>query len=278
MTRPPVETVRQANDLWFPFNQRWLMRFWNLLFLDPAPLQPDPRHDAAWNRGRYLVAGIGHCGACHTPRNLLGAEAGGHALGGGVSAGWTAPALDAGSPAPVPWSAAQIFGYLREGRDAAHGAAAGPMQEITDSLAGADPADLHAIAAYLASLQGGRKPMPRRAAPRAADEALGAAIFAGACAECHGGGEPMLPPHGIDLSHSTPLAETDPRDAIQIVLAGIEPPAGQAGPAMPGFADSLTDSQLAALLAYIRAHYGSGPAWAGLEAKVRELRQGREGG
>ena len=104
MTRRPVETSTPVNALAFPLDQRWLMAFWNLLFLDSKPFRPDPQHTAEWNRGAYLVLGLGHCGGCHTPRNLGGAEKTGQALGGGEAEGWRAPALNANSPAPVPWN------------------------------------------------------------------------------------------------------------------------------------------------------------------------------
>ena len=91
------------DDLRFPFNQRWLMWFWNILYNPDRRFAPDPAKSAAWNRGAYLVEALGHCGDCHTPRNLLGAERRAKAFAGGEAEGWHAPALDATSPAPVPW-------------------------------------------------------------------------------------------------------------------------------------------------------------------------------
>src|SRR5216110_2369452 len=92
-----------------------------------------------------------HCGDCHTPRNLLGAEKDGEALAGGEAEGWSAPALNAASPAPVPWDASHLFAYLRRGWDAEHGAAAGPMQPIVNDLAKPDESDVRAIATYIAA-------------------------------------------------------------------------------------------------------------------------------
>jgi mono/diheme cytochrome c family protein len=273
MTRRPVETTQLPNRLLFPLKQRWLMSLWNLLFFHQARFRPDPRRDAEWNRGAYLVAGLGHCGDCHTPRNLFGAEENDRKFAGGTGEGWTAPALPA---APMPWNAAQLFHYLRRGWDTAHGAAAGPMQAVTEGLAQADPADVRAIAAYLAS----RRPRetPRRGhagnGEAAAGNRLGAALFAGACARCHVGGTAMLPPHGIDLARSAAVNAADPRDAILIVLGGIRQPDGRAGPYMPGFADSFSEREMAALLSFVRARYSDGPAWRGLAARARALRQG----
>ncbi len=257
MTREPVETYQRAHELVFPLNQRWLMTLWNLLFLDRTPFRPDPQHSAEWNRGAYLVAGAGHCGDCHTPRNLLGGEKTGQALAGGTEAGWLAPALNAASPAPVPWDEPHLFAYLRQGWDAEHGAAAGPMQPVVDSLARADEADVRAIATYLAAQQGAislqRRQRAAEVLARAAGspeppkpgpgQDLGAAIFAGACSSCHTGSAAMVPPRGIDLALSTVIAEPDPRDAIHIVLDGIRPGDARAGPWMPGFGDAFSDAQ-----------------------------------
>ena len=293
MTRRPVEAYRHANDLMFPLDKRWLIAFWNLLFLDHAPVRPDPQHDAEWNRGAYLVAALGHCGDCHTPRNLLGAETSGAALGGGESEGWLAPALNAASPAPVPWDKAHLLAYLRHGWDVAHGAAAGPMHPVIDDLAQADEADLRAIAAYLAAQQSEPSPARRQRATaamaRAAErelpkplpgEELGATLFAGACAVCHAGsgisdGAGMVTPRGINLALSTAINMPDPRNAIRIVLDGILPAGGE-GPTMPRFGAAFTDAQLAALLGYIRAHYADMPAWPDLAAQVHNIRHSKQ--
>ncbi|HEV8679323.1 MAG TPA: cytochrome c [Stellaceae bacterium] len=285
MTRPPVETFQRPNEPQLLFAQTWLMTLWNLLFLDESRFRADPQRSAEWNRGAYLVAGLGHCGACHTPRNLLAAEKTSQALSGGdAGEGWRAPALNASSPAPVPWDEAHLFAYLRHGWDPEHGAAAGPMQPVIDGLARADESDVRAIAAYLAAQQGEISPERRRLAAAARERAAGppprpmpgeeqaAAIFDGACAACHAGGPPTAPPRGINLALSTAISDPDPRNAIRIVLDGIRPGEGRAGPWMPGFAGAFTDTQLAAVLAYIRAHYGNGRPWADLAAEVRNLR------
>jgi mono/diheme cytochrome c family protein len=278
MTRPPVQTTQLPNRLPFPLDQRWLMSFWNLLFFHPAPFRPDPQRSAEWNRGAYLVEGLGHCGDCHTPRNLFGAENAARPLAGGTAEGWSAPALGALSPAPTAWRAAQLVDYLQRGWDAIHGAAAGPMQPVVAGLAQADPADLRAIATYIAAQQRPATAAPRRPATgntAIADDQLGAALFSGACARCHGGGAAMLPPRGIDLAMSTAVAEADPRDAILVVLDGIAQPNARAGPDMPGFAGAFSDAQIAALLSYVRAHHGGGPAWPDLARRVHDLRQAK---
>src|SRR6185295_14582733 len=102
-----------------------------------------------------------------------------------------------------------------------------------------------------------------------------AAIFAGACAACHVGRRDVAPPRGIDLALSTPINDSEPRNAILVLLDGIAPGGERAGPLMPGFAGAFTDPQLAGLLRYLRAHYSAGPAWADLEGKVRNVRDTR---
>jgi mono/diheme cytochrome c family protein len=290
MTREPVSNRAPANKLPFPLNQRWILAFWKLFYLDKEPFQSDPRHTAEWNRGAYLVEGLGHCGDCHTPRNLLGAEKEDQTLAGGEAEGWVAPAVNAASPAPVPWDAAHLFEYLRRGWSAEHGAAAGPMQPIVNNLMMAHHEDVKAMATYLADKMGNPSSerqhqakvrlttLPSHTEPAKADpgQEIGARIFAGACADCHLGSLTIAPPRGIDLSLSTVLSLDDPRDAIRIVLDGIRQPAEESGPSMPRFDGALTDAQLAALLGYVRAHYGHGSAWPQLERQIHEIRQSED--
>ncbi|MBV9826367.1 MAG: c-type cytochrome [Alphaproteobacteria bacterium] len=287
MTRPPVENFVPANELPFPLNQRWGLAFWNALFLDRRPVMPDPSQSPEWNRGAYLVAGLGHCGDCHTPRNLLGAEERSRALSGGEAEGWPAPSLGPDSPAPVPWNAEHLFAYLRHGSDTEHGAPAGPMQSVTDAMSHADEVDVRAIATYVANLQPAtttNDKAPQRQATAASQSAapgpgeeLGATIVAGACAGCHAPGQPMVAPHGLNLALSSALHQSDPRDAILIVLGGLHPSAEHSGPMMPAFSGTLTDAQVAAALQYLRRHSGQGPAWADLEDRVRDVHHAMTG-
>jgi mono/diheme cytochrome c family protein len=290
MTRRPVDSRPPPNALPFPLSMRRLVTIWNLLFLDTAPFDPDRKQTAQWNRGAYLVQGLGHCGDCHTPRNFLGAEMSGHALAGGFSEGWHAPALNAASPAPVPWDVQHLFAYLHQGWDAEHGAAAGPMQSVTDDLSRVDERDVRAMATYLASLQRPISPDRRRhideLLARATHHEIvsanehpgnaGAILFAGACTNCHVGGPSLVLPRGIDLALSSAVSGPDPRNAILITLHGIHPDEGQRGPLMPAFDSAFTDGQLAALLGYVRENYSDQPAWDNLQARIREIRQGKE--
>ena len=268
MTRPPVHAPAPPNELRFPFGLRPLLAGWKALFLPARPFCPDPSRRDAWNRGAYLVKTIGHCGACHTPRNALGAEQRKAVLAGGQAEGWDAPALNGASTAPVPWTEAQLFTYLRTGFEPHHGGAAGPMAPVITELAAVPDADLHAIATYIASFMPSAGPPVAHAAGHPSAQAT--ALFAGACATCHDAGAPGPT---APLALSTSLAAAQPTDAARILLAGLQPPAGRSGAFMPGFADALTDEQLSGLLVYLREEVAGRPGWTDIAATLHEARQ-----
>jgi len=279
MTRAPVHQAAPANRLIPPLGFRPLLAGWKLLFLHHGPVPVDPARSAQWNRGAYLVEGLGHCGGCHTPRNLAGGEEGWHAYAGGLAEGWHAPALDAANPAARRWTPDALYTYLRTGISPDHSAAAGPMGPVTESLSTVPDADVRAIATYIAARMAGHEtgdgtPRPIDAPARAAAVApAGAVLFAGACAGCHGSGAPMLAQGRPQLGLASSLTDPDPTSASQAVLRGIEPPVAGRGPKMPPFADSLTDAQVAEVLAYVRARYTNLPAWTGLAQRVRAARK-----
>jgi mono/diheme cytochrome c family protein len=270
MTRAPVHESAPPNHLPFPLNNRILLAGWNLLYLDPGPWHPDPAHDASWNRGNYLVEAIGHCGACHTPHNALGAEKDALTLAGGEAEDWYAPPLQSASPARQPWTSAALATYLRTGFDAHHGAAAGPMTAVTEELASVPAADIDAMAVYVASL------MPNSAADpvvaRGGGDPRAQAIFAGACGGCHGADAPMTRGGAPSLALSSAVNAPTPRGAIQMILNGIPWREGKAAPYMPSFAAALTDAQVAELAGYLRATYSDKPAWSDLPAEVAKAR------
>jgi mono/diheme cytochrome c family protein len=275
MTRRPVAQTTPPNRLPPPLGFRPLIGGWKALYFHPGREPPTAGRSAEWTRGAYLVKSLGHCGACHTPHNGLGAEQTHEALDGGYQEGWYAPPLNAKTPASVPWTVERLERYLRTGIDADHAAAAGPMGAVVRELARAPQADLHAMAVYLADLMGGQGPV---AIVDRADEAArahpeGASLYAGACAACHDAGSPMMLEGRPALALGTPLHEADPRDTIQIILQGLEPPAGPAGPYMPAFAASLTDAQVASITAYLRARYTDKPAWDNLGQAVAKARK-----
>jgi mono/diheme cytochrome c family protein len=279
MTRPAVPARAPANRLKQPFGFRPLLAGWNLLFLHKGPFADDPGQSADWNRGRALAEGLAHCGGCHTPRNELGAERSDRAYDGAWTEGWYAPPLNATSPAVRPWTAEDLFAYLRTGLSATHAAAAGPMGSVTRGLAQASEDDVRAIAAYFASLMahapaGQGAPPADKGNVADAGHPEAAALFAGACAGCHAAGAPMMQEGRPSLAWGTPLHEDTPNDTIQIIMRGLAPPAGRSGPTMPAYGDSFSDRQLAQITAYLRARYTDKPPWPDVPGAVAQVRKG----
>ena len=282
MTREVVHAPPRDNQLSFPFNRRVVVAGWKLLFLRHDTLQPDATKSAEWNRGAYLVEGLAHCGACHTPRNALGAERVSAAFAGGDVDNWQAFALNAQSPSPVPWDAEALFAYLRDGWHGDHGSARGPMAEVVTNLSSVSASEVRAIATYMADISGAPAQNRRlkdeaalaqaRAGAAAQAYAPGAAIYAAACATCHDSGRP--PPFGgINLALSTTISGPDPRNLANIVLAGVRPVEGERSPIMPAFADSMNDAEIAVLLNYLRARFSDQPAWSGLDKTIEDARR-----
>ncbi|MFT8246305.1 c-type cytochrome [Roseomonas sp. BN140053] len=295
MTREPVRAEAPANELPFPLNQRWVLAGWKLLFFREGTFQPDAARDAEWNRGAYLAEGLGHCGACHTPRNALGAERSDAHYAGGEAEGWHAYALNADSPAAVPWERDAMATYLRQGWQERHGVARGSMAPVVGNLASVPEAETRAIATYVVAGMG--EPSPARQArartvleqargggpggrATAADSQTatavpgndrGAAIYAAACATCHEAGRP-LPFGGLHLSLSTGITGPTPENLLNVVLHGLPASAGERAPIMPGFSGTLNDEQLAALVSFLRANFSDRPAWDGVDKAVREAR------
>src|SRR3984885_13877397 len=151
MAQAPARAEGPTTKLAFPFNLRPLMAGWNALFHQARAFEADATQSTVWNRGAYLVEGLGHCGACHSPRNAFGAEKSAAYLAGGFAEGWEAPPLTSLSHAPIPWSEDELFAYLRTGESRFHGVAAGPMAPVVKELAGLPDQDIRAMAVYLAS-------------------------------------------------------------------------------------------------------------------------------
>ncbi|WP_322013769.1 c-type cytochrome [Paraburkholderia sp. J12] len=290
MSQPAVRNVAPETKLPFPMNQRRLVAGWNWLFHDDAPYRPDLQQSVLWNRGKYLVDGAGHCGACHTPRNALGAEKGGFAyLAGGSAEGWEAPALvvsRGGAGAPVPWTEDALFTYLRTGFSPEHGVAAGPMAPVVAGLASLPETDVRAIAHYLASLsppidaQTAAHAAAQRAAGADADALAasglqnGRRMFETACAVCHGetggvGHFGVRPLMGLNTS----VSQASPDNLLRVLMHGIDQPATEGLGYMPGFKESFDDRQMAELAGYIRARYAPDqPAWRDLATAAARVR------
>ena len=286
ISRDPVRAVTPANKIIFPLNFRPLVAGWNFLFLPSPALPPnDLSQSAEWNRGRYLVNGVGHCAACHSPLNVLGAEKRGRTFDGGVIDGWEAPALNKLSQAPTPWTQDQLILYLRTGLSGQHGAAAGPMLPVTRGLADASETDVAAMATYLMSLQT-VPPAPTTTAATSPTSASadtnssaaiqrGSVLFSAACASCHGTGAPMiLLADRPSLSQSTAVNADNPRNTVRLMLDGIPWEGSRSGHFMPPFADMLTDAQIVEIARYLRSTYTTRGPWAALDtgvvAKIRK--------
>ena len=290
MTREPVALEAPANELPFPLDVRMVVAGWKLLFFDSGAFEPDPGRDEEWNRGAYLAEGLGHCGACHTPRNRFGALVEGAAYDGGDVEHWHAPALNARSPAPVPWTREQLVDYLFDGWEEQHGIAAGPMAPVVNHLYDQSEDDVFAIAAYFASRQ---RPAPsdaEREAVLAAAQALdwerdpgwrpanlpddpslrrGMEVYADQCANCHrrGGRDGPVP-----LALTSTVHAPDPRNVIHIVFDGIRPPRGALQRSMPEFGASISDADIVDLLKYVRWHFTDRPAWEDVAGHVAAKR------
>jgi mono/diheme cytochrome c family protein len=273
-TIPPVSYTQPANRLPFPLNIRFMVRGWNLFFFRPAPFRADPVQSGEWNRGAYLVNGLGHCSGCHTPKNFLGGDKGGRDLHGGDLDNWVAPDLTANARTGLgAWSVDDITEYLKTGRNA-HAGAGGAMAEVVSystSLMGEQ--DRHAIAVYLKSRPA--SPAASTGQPDAGAMKRGAAIYSDACASCHlenGVGQPrFLPP----LGRNAMLQQADPAGLEHLILAGSRIAATPSRPtpfAMPSFAWKLSDQEIADVSTYIRNSWGNRANPVAV-SKVRRMRK-----
>ena len=285
MAQPPVVSKPPATSLAFPFNLRPLMALWNALYLAPGPAAAVARRTAEFSRGAYLVEGNGHCGACHPPRNALGAErTGAQYLAGGVVDGWEAPPLSSLSHAPMPWNETELYRYLRHGHSAEHGNASGPMAAVVRQLGALPDADVRAMAVYLAAFDTRAEAIRTAVAPAAliaqstAREAAlhGPAqrLFNTACGACHHAGNgPQLLGQNLPLALNSNLHSARPDNLLRVIAFGIREPASREIGFMPAFGDAFDDAQLAQLAAYLRQRFAPDkPAWPELEAASARVR------
>jgi mono/diheme cytochrome c family protein len=259
-TLGPVANRNKPPELRWPLNYRVVMRVWNYLFFKPGLFEPDQSRSAEWNRGGYLVTGLGHCGACHTPKNAFGADKREAAFAGSLVDGWLAPRLDGAVRSGLKsWSVEDIAEYLSSGRNAkSH--ADGPMAEVVvGSTSKMSDADVRAMAVYLKSLPPG-PPEPKVTPPSEAEMKAGQAIYAHACIACHeadGSSAPRIYP---PLPGNALLQSDNPASTLRIILDGAQtvttPRAPNTG-SMPAYAKDLSDAQIAAVANYIRNSWGN---------------------
>lgn len=291
MTREPIAGATPPNTLGFPFNVRLLQAGWKLLFFDDTPWEPVSGKSADWNRGAYLAESAGHCSACHTPRNALGAEKASEAFAGTIVDNWYAPPLTHKNPTPVERNSKELYQYLRDGGSSLVGVATGSMGPVVhDGLSRAADSEIEALAVYFSDLAQGDDPPSSRLQPGAAIAAAhnrmnevqaeridnllrGAHIYAAGCESCHYNSPEPPNVRRPELSLNSAVWATEPLNLIQVTLNGISTDDGLRDVLMPGFAAALSDEDIAALAAYLRATQTTEPAWSDLQKRVAALRQ-----
>ena len=272
---PAVAQSHRPHELRFPFNQQAALAVWRALYFQPAQHTPDPARAADWNRGAYLVEGLGHCNACHSSRNALGATTSPLDLAGGLIPvqNWYAPSLTSAQEASVAaWDTQHIVDLLRTGVSP-RGAVAGPMSEVVSgSTQHLSEPDLRAMAVYLKALPQTGTPQATSATPATtASAGPGAKLYERHCADCHGdvgeGASGAYPALAGNRAVAMPTAA----NLVHIVLEGGFPPATAGNPrpyGMPPFATVLSVEELAQLLSFIRASWGNrGAAVSALEVE-----------
>lgn len=261
-TLEPVRALPVENELMWPLGWRGWMTAWNRLFFEPGEYVPDPDKPDLWNRGAYLVRGLGHCAACHTPKNMFGASDRDQAMqGGDAGESWFAPSLTGHEKDGLgSWSVDDIVQYLATGANK-DTASVGPMTEVVmNSTSHLSKEDLTAIATYLKDIPAHEvEPVD----PDDIDEQTmlrGEAVYVDQCMGCHmadgKGQKGAFPP----LADSPPIVARQPLSLIQVVLGGehmADPPALPTGLAMPAFGWKLSDQQVADVLTYVRNSWGN---------------------
>lgn len=259
----PVKQEDKSASLDFPYNIRPLLFAWRTLYFEPGVYQPNPEKSNQWNRGAYLVKGLGHCNQCHTTRNALGAMDKENLLSGGkLSAqGWYAPDLSMKKGGGLEgWTQQDVVDLLKTGTSA-KGSVFGPMAEVVrNSTQYLTQDDLEAIATYLDTLPAATAKTANKSVAKAANYKKGKAIFNEHCRSCHGKkGEGVASVYPPLKGNSTVLDPTG-LNAVRSVLLGGFPPATKGNPmpySMPPFAYTLNDKQVAAVVNYIRQSWGN---------------------
>jgi mono/diheme cytochrome c family protein len=289
MTRPAVSARSPANTLRFPLKIRALQIGWKILFFKGGRYQADPSKSGEWNRGAYLAEAVADCSGCHTTRNALGAEETRHAYAGYEVDGWIAPALTAANPSPLPWTAEDIFQYLRTGVSPLHGPTDATMTDsIRQSLAlpVVPDSDIRAIAVYFSDMdhanarETGVEAATREAlatsylgSSQESDADPDADLYAAACIACHYNSGTAPLPARPELALNSTLSSSDPTNFIQVVLHGVSDKAGAPGLVMPEYASSLSDQEIARLAAYLRRTRTKYAPWNDLETQVSRIRR-----
>ena len=270
-TLAPVKQKNRDNDLVFPFNQRWAMGFWNAAFFKSQRFVADTSNSPAWNRGAYLARALGHCGECHTPRNLGFGLQHGEEFAGAELQGWRAYNITSDPTYGIGgWSDAEVAQYLKTGHAEQRGSASGPMGEaVAYSLQYLRDEDIASLVVYLRSVpaRAGRVPIAAGAANLAASSgappaselsahSLGLRLFEGNCASCHEwNGAGRQSPYAA-LSGARAVHDASAVNVTQVILQGEDLRIGGNDVYMPAFGRAYSNTEVAALANYVVLHFG----------------------
>ena len=264
---PPVQAAAPANTLAFPFNQRWAMTFWSMVFNPDTRFEPDMSKTPEWNRGAYLAEALAHCGECHTPRNLGFALDNRKKFAGALTAGWRGYNITSDKTTGIgAWRDEDLAAYLSSGHAAGHGSASGPMAEAVDhSFSQFAPEDIRAVVAYLRSVPAIASPdLPATLAPPApashkdggTPDPRGKLVFEGGCVSCHGWtGESSISPFAT-LTGAWAVNDPAATNVAQIVISGTRRQS-EGALSMPAFGNAYSDVEIAAVANYVTARFGS---------------------
>jgi mono/diheme cytochrome c family protein len=272
-TVKPVRNAVDVNHLDFPFNVRMGMAVWRELYFREGTFRPDLSKSAAWNRGAYLVEGLGHCSDCHSPRNLMGGIEKSKAMSGALIDGWFALDLTSDiSTGLGDWSAQELATYFKTGAAKGKTTTLGPMAEvIRNSLSYLTDADRLAMAEYLKSLPPDSTIRTGRVAPDPTTM-RGAQLYTDNCSGCHQSRGRGLPGVFPPLAGNPVVVAQDPNDILKVVDRGIRARNGYI--AMPAFNTQLTDQQVAEIANYVRTSWGNRAAPNATSEMVAKLRAG----
>jgi mono/diheme cytochrome c family protein len=263
----PMKQANKPHTLAFPYNQRWLMTIWAGLFNPDHRFRPVEGQSAEWNRGAYLAEAAGHCGECHTPRNLMQALDQRRKFAGGIAEGWNAYNISGDRASGVgDWSAEELAAYLSTGHAKGRGVASGPMGEAIDlSLSKLTKSDVAAIVVYMRSAPAVASDLPKLAGPAPAtpqlaaiDNLVGKRIFEGSCLSCHAWTGAGAVIGEAQLTGVRAVNDPSAANVVQMILGGGK--LGTLHPYMPSFGRSYSDAEIAAVANYVTARFGSAPS------------------
>jgi mono/diheme cytochrome c family protein len=265
-TLKPASQPNRENELRFPYNNRSLMYGWRALYFTEGTFKPSPEQSAEFNRGAYLVQGLGHCASCHSTINALGGSSEDSAFAGGLIPlqNWYAPSLTSNQESGLGnWSVPEIAALLKGGTSM-RGAVYGPMAEVThDSLQYLTNEDATAIAVYLKSLVESKAAVAQQNEAGSASASVlstGRSVYENHCVSCHRSDGKGMPPAYPPLAGNPSIEMESSVNPLRMVLNGGYPPQtseNQRPYGMPPFAQVLSDEEVAAVVTYIRISWGN---------------------